>query len=43
MTVIMNVTIPSDAFELGRVFAYEGTLVELMQFVTVGDSILPYV
>lgn len=42
MTVIAHFTLPSDTFELGQVLSYEGVQVEITQFVSLGEAVLPY-
>ena len=42
MTIIATFSIPGDAFELGEVLGHGGARVEVTQFVTIGETLLPY-
>ncbi|EMA44783.1 hypothetical protein [Halococcus saccharolyticus] len=42
MTLIAQFTVPGDAFVLGEVLGYGGARVEVTQFVTMGEALLPY-
>lgn len=44
MTVIVDATVPSDAFVLGQVLSPAGDLeIRLTRFVSVGNAVIPYV
>ena len=42
MTIIAHFSIASDAFELGEVLGHDGVRVEVTQFVSMGEALLPY-
>ena len=42
MTIITHITLAGNAFDLGEVLAHDGARIEITQFVSMGEALLPY-